>query len=124
MVFGRKFCNTPGTAKINGQQITSFKLRFKTLYKRKNSLLLSKVYIFSVVNFVFKFSRHQSEIAYLLHHENKNSFEQARSGRIGNIMPISFWSSYLQQSSRGSILARLTMTTSLTTLPLTTSVLR
>ena len=30
-----KFCNIPGTVKINGQQITSVKLRFKTSYTKE-----------------------------------------------------------------------------------------
>lgn len=42
------------TAKINGLQITFVKLRFKTLYKRKNSLLLSRsLLLFSVVKMIF-----------------------------------------------------------------------
>lgn len=43
-----KFCNIPGTDKINGPQITFVRLRFKTLHDRKNSLLLSRSLFFSV----------------------------------------------------------------------------
>ena len=46
-------------------------------------MLLSEVYFFSAVNFFFKFSRHESERAYPLRHENETSIELARSGHIG-----------------------------------------
>ena len=84
LVRGRcKFCNIPGTAKVNGQQITFVKLRFKTLYKRKKQFAVKWSLFFQCGEFFFQIFTSRKCKSLPLHHENETSIELARSGHIG-----------------------------------------
>ena len=85
LVRGRcKFCNIPGTAKINGQQITFVKLRFKTLYKRKKQFAVKWSLFFQCGEFFFS-NFHVTKVKELTPSSWKWNlyWTTARSGHIG-----------------------------------------